>query len=184
MTIPHSTLGVLLVVGVTTTPAVGQNNYNEVVRFGARDYAPDSARWTAKDPIRFEAGDTSLFGYVNGNPINQIDPLGLFGYRGTMDLDFSPNPSRPSSYETCPPDSPCETSFEECMKNCVSFFNPLWTFYGSTGLGLTAVFGKGGVASGAATASGVWATYGSWVGILCPRACVTDKCGFDGIAEK
>jgi RHS repeat-associated protein len=48
-----------------------------LVRFGARDYAPSIGRWTASDPIRFDAGDTNLFGYVMGNPIMSIDPLGL-----------------------------------------------------------------------------------------------------------
>ncbi len=48
-----------------------------LVRFGARDYDPRTARWTAKDPIGFAGGDTSLYGYVEGNPISKIDPLGL-----------------------------------------------------------------------------------------------------------
>lgn len=48
-----------------------------LVRFGARDYDPQTGRWTAKDPIDFAGGDTNLYGYVHGDPINLIDPSGL-----------------------------------------------------------------------------------------------------------
>ncbi|MBU1188529.1 MAG: hypothetical protein KKC01_05810 [Gammaproteobacteria bacterium] len=49
-----------------------------LVRFGARDYDPETGRWTAKDPIRFAGGDTNLYAYVLNDPVNLIDPLGLF----------------------------------------------------------------------------------------------------------
>ena len=49
-----------------------------LVRFGARDYDPETGRWTAKDPIRFAGGDTNLYGYVLGDPVNGIDAIGLF----------------------------------------------------------------------------------------------------------
>jgi RHS repeat-associated protein len=48
-----------------------------LVRFGYRDYDPDVGRWTAKDPILFAGGDTDLFGYVQNDPVNIIDPFGL-----------------------------------------------------------------------------------------------------------
>jgi RHS repeat-associated protein len=47
------------------------------VRFGARDYAPAIGRWTAKDPILFDGGDTDLYGYVFNDPVNLSDPTGL-----------------------------------------------------------------------------------------------------------
>jgi len=37
-------------------------------------------RYTAKDPIRFEGGDTNLYGYVFRDPLNWIDPYGLAGH--------------------------------------------------------------------------------------------------------
>ena len=49
-----------------------------LVRFGYRDYDPDMGRWTAKDPIGFAGGDTDLYGYVQNDPVNWIDPYGLF----------------------------------------------------------------------------------------------------------
>jgi RHS repeat-associated protein len=44
-----------------------------LVRFGARDYDPESGRWTAKDPIGFNGGDTNVYAYVAGDPVNRID---------------------------------------------------------------------------------------------------------------
>lgn len=49
-----------------------------LVRFGYRDYNPDTGRWTAKDPIFFAGGDTDLYGYVLNDPVNGIDPSGLW----------------------------------------------------------------------------------------------------------
>jgi RHS repeat-associated protein len=49
-----------------------------LVRFGARDYDALAGRWTAKDPIRFLGGDTSLYSYVLSDPTNLTDPSGEF----------------------------------------------------------------------------------------------------------
>ena len=49
-----------------------------LTRFGFRDYDADVGRWTAKDPIGFEGGDTDLYGYVVGDPVNGVDPEGTF----------------------------------------------------------------------------------------------------------
>jgi len=50
-----------------------------LVRFGARDYDPETGRWTAKDPIKFKGGDSNLYGYVLGDPVNGVDPEGMAG---------------------------------------------------------------------------------------------------------
>jgi RHS repeat-associated protein len=38
-----------------------------LVRFGARDYDAYAGRWTAKDPIIFDGGDSNLYGYALGD---------------------------------------------------------------------------------------------------------------------
>ena len=43
------------------------------MRFGARDYDPRLGRWTAKDPLLFGGGDSNLYAYVAGDPINRVD---------------------------------------------------------------------------------------------------------------
>ena len=43
-------------------------------------YDPESGRWTSKDPIGFAGGDTNLYGYTWNDPINFIDPIGLWGF--------------------------------------------------------------------------------------------------------
>ena len=51
-----------------------------LVRFGARDYDATVGRWTAKDPIRFEGRDVSLFGYCLSDPVGNSDVSGLVNY--------------------------------------------------------------------------------------------------------
>ncbi|MES9969102.1 MAG: RHS repeat-associated core domain-containing protein, partial [Candidatus Thiodiazotropha sp.] len=53
------------------------DNSTGLVRFGARDYSPETGKWTSKDPIKFEGNDTNLYAYINGNPVNFTDQSGL-----------------------------------------------------------------------------------------------------------
>ena len=48
----------------------------KLVRFGVRDYDARIGRWTSKDPIRFDGGDSNLYGYVLQDSVNLIDPNG------------------------------------------------------------------------------------------------------------
>lgn len=50
-----------------------------LVHFGARDYDPVIGRWLSKDPILFAGGQFNLYAYLNSDPINRRDPLGLCG---------------------------------------------------------------------------------------------------------
>ncbi len=50
----------------------------KLVRFGARDYDPETGRFTAPDPLRFEGGGTNLYVYALNDPVNLVDPTGAF----------------------------------------------------------------------------------------------------------
>jgi RHS repeat-associated protein len=44
-----------------------------------RVYDPFDTRWLQADPIGYAGGDTDLRRYCNGDPVNFVDPLGLWG---------------------------------------------------------------------------------------------------------
>jgi RHS repeat-associated protein len=50
----------------------------KLVHFGYREYDPFTGKWTAKDPLLFGGGDSNLYGYVLGDPVDLVDPWGLF----------------------------------------------------------------------------------------------------------
>jgi len=54
-----------------------------LTRFGARDYDPETGRWTAKDPIKFDGG-MNLYGYSFSDPVNFIDANGKNPFLITM----------------------------------------------------------------------------------------------------
>ena len=58
-----------------------------LIRFGARDYDSQTGRWTSKDPIRFDGDGLNIYRYVNNDPVNLIDPVGLFSYASFL-FDF------------------------------------------------------------------------------------------------
>lgn len=53
-----------------------------LVRFGLRDYDPETGRWTAPDPINFAGGQLNLYEYVGSDPVSTRDPSGLFAVCG------------------------------------------------------------------------------------------------------
>lgn len=54
--------------------------------YRARYYDPMDGRFISKDPIGFAGGDVNLYGYVQNNPVNAVDPLGLYGSNVHYDL--------------------------------------------------------------------------------------------------
>ena len=48
--------------------------------YRARYYNPQVGRFVTKDPIGFAGGDVNLYGYVGGNPVNFVDPAGIWRF--------------------------------------------------------------------------------------------------------
>ncbi len=82
-----------------------------LVRFGARDYDAETGRWTAKDPIGFGGGDTNLYGYVLGDPVNWVDSFGLCGEPPELPLPELPE----APIYTGAPDDGVEPLYPECL---------------------------------------------------------------------
>jgi RHS repeat-associated protein len=66
------------------------------IRFGGRDYEPAFGRWTSRDEILFNGGQTNLYGYVYSDPVNLVDFTGL---QATPVPQPNQGPSTPSG---CP----------------------------------------------------------------------------------
>lgn len=81
----------------------------KLTQFGAREYDPQIGRWITKDPIGFAGGDTNLYGYVVGDPINLMDLNGL------LPGDWISNPGSP------PPANLTEGSVMENVSTEASF---------------------------------------------------------------
>lgn len=54
------------------------DNHTKLTRFGARDYDAQTGRWSAKDPVGFLGEQTNLYSYVLMDPVNIVDPDGLW----------------------------------------------------------------------------------------------------------
>jgi len=103
-----------------------------LVRFGARDYDPETGRWTAKDPILFGGGDANVYAYARNNPTNLVDPFGLREYPDNFigPLELSGYYTSQMTQTKCGriPPAPPGVNINSNMFDARSHFNPFW-FY-------------------------------------------------------
>lgn len=95
--------------------------------YGYRFYAPAVGRWLTRDPIG-EAGGINLYGFVSNDPVNAVDPLGLYGnkdcsyYRkrcaATGNWYYCKIAIRVCKY--FPPDP---GNWDECMRQCLQEYD-------------------------------------------------------------
>jgi RHS repeat-associated protein len=55
-----------------------------LVRMGARDYDPETGRWTSRDPSFYQGSADGLFVYANNAPSDRRDPSGLWSVGGSF----------------------------------------------------------------------------------------------------
>ena len=70
-----------------------------------RAYDPYSGRWLSRDPAGETVGGINLYAYVGGDPINNVDPLGLISggaiAAGAPPPNSPPNPNDPNGSGGC-----------------------------------------------------------------------------------
>jgi RHS repeat-associated protein len=105
-----------------------------LVHFGAREYDPRTGTWISKDPIRLDGG-LNVYGYVEGDPANEIDPSGLLPgwfckqfpwFPGCADSAPPPAPPSPPAPPTPPADrGECSRKNFACRDACDARFKGL-----------------------------------------------------------
>ena len=81
--------------------------------YRARYYDPAAGVFIGKDPIGFDSGESNLFRYVKNNPVNLIDPFGLYsGPCGNKNHSWVPD--RPFFFNF---EGPCK-AHDECY-DCI-----------------------------------------------------------------
>lgn len=72
-----------------------------IYEYRARAYHPGLGRFLSEDPIGFAAGDTNLFRYCGGDPVNHTDPFGLTR-AGKRDKNFDKDGNDSAYYGSDP----------------------------------------------------------------------------------
>ena len=101
----------------------------ELYYYGYRYYKPKTGNWLTRDPIN-ESGGENLYGFVNNNPINQFDKLGLaFEFMGMLfgNTDSVEEKKYLGGKLEC---IPISGFFQHCANNCsvTRFSGPLFSF--------------------------------------------------------
>lgn len=80
-----------------------EDDGNGLMYYRARYYQPRLQRFVSEDPIGLRGEDVNLYGYVSGNPVALVDPLGLASLTTDMKngkTTFDPRPEDPNANPT------------------------------------------------------------------------------------
>ena len=77
-----------------------ENDATGLYYYRARYYSPTFQWFASHDPIGFAGGDANLYGYVIDDPVDYLDPFGLWRYYGNW-ADRTGVAVRPSFWRTC-----------------------------------------------------------------------------------
>jgi RHS repeat-associated protein len=122
----------------TTTSSVASTNkmkytgreqdLNDLYYYRNRYYKPSTGRFISEDPIGLEGG-INLYGYVGGNPVNAVDPLGLAKTYPKHypipknDPDNKPDNPKEETPQECKPMDGCAEEWEWAYKECERLIN-------------------------------------------------------------
>ncbi|MCF6244408.1 MAG: RHS repeat-associated core domain-containing protein, partial [Sulfurovum sp.] len=66
-----------------------ETDQEDLYYYRARYYDPTTQRFLSRDPIEFEAGDFNFYRYVGNDPVNCVDPSGLWSFDISNGLKFT-----------------------------------------------------------------------------------------------
>src|ERR1051326_6890880 len=100
----------------------------QLIRVGARDYDPQTGRWTARDPIGFAGNQANLYSYTFGDPVNYGDPAGTLTipFVGWVDVGENAGKAALASYANTLTD-PNAAWYEKIAAGAGGVFSALWT---------------------------------------------------------
>ena len=105
-----------------------------------------TGRWTVNDPILFAGGHTNLYGYVGNDPIDLLDPRGLYAYYFPPQAHpVGPGDSRefaPDGRKTCPPTPPKWPKKNDGEKG--DLYGPWWPAFDGANALANLLYGGGG----------------------------------------
>jgi RHS repeat-associated protein len=92
-----------------------------LVRFGTRDFDPETGRWTCRDAIGFVGGN-NLYVYVDNDPVDEVDPSGKLPIPPVVCVGPIPNKGPKCTTATCTcngTSSDCDAAWKKAFASCL-----------------------------------------------------------------
>jgi RHS repeat-associated protein len=120
------------------------DRHTHFTRFGTRDYDGITGRWTVKDPIGFNGGQTNVYSLTRDDPLNYSDPTGTLTipFLGWVDMGENAGSIALTSYADTLADANASL-LQRAAAGIGGFFSALWTPCTSDATAATLLSGEG-----------------------------------------